>query len=683
MNRCRTVVRIALVAAALLVPSASGAGELSSTHSLEVRDASHRVTVTVDGRVARFRISHTLVSRDRRGDEALLEVDLPGEGAAVGLRARARGRWIGGQLLDAEKADDRYTLLTTSGRPGAGAGAALLGWEDTGRVTLAAFPVARRQPAEVEIEVVAPLCYHAGLAVTSYPLPDAQAIAAPVVSVRGGRHWLVRPGQRPPGAIASRWTALEAACPPLDTDSLVLVFEREPRAPVAAAAASLDLASGRRIVRVEVDAARELMPQPRGARVLFVLDGSRSLGSAGMAAQLELVRGYLAAVPDAAFEIVLYRRRASRLFGRFQPARRAAEALRRAPARALALENGSNLDAGLVPAGQLARGASGPVRVVAVNDDLLRGALDARAMAAALGRLPAGSIAHLIELEGGGGDFAWQRADDHALAGPVMATGGMLVSMSGDAAVSARAAMRGLVRPLVIDGLRIDGAALGDLSGELDDQGGLPAGDGLRVSALLEAGSPRDPLVARGRLWGRELALPIAVDRSLEAAMPALLFGGTAWADLDDAEQADAARRGGVVSPATSLLVELDDRPTAHDEMLGTSGCGCDSGGFHRSGSATGTGSIGSRRARRAAEPDRDALLAGALSAPLRACAALHGDAPLELVVETTVDEVVDVSASAGGRAPLAACAADAAWALVLPAAFDQPHATFRVRFGR
>ncbi len=673
--------RIALVAAALLVPSVTGAGELSSMHALEVRDASHRVTVTVDGRVARFRITHTLLSRDRRGDQAFLGVDLPAEGAAVGLRARARGRWLGGQLLDAATADDRFQLLTTSGRPGAGGGAALLAWEDTGQVTVAAFPVARRRPVELEITAVAPLCYHAGLAVAYYPLPEAGSIAAPALAVIGApRHWLVRPGSRPPAAIASRWKALAGECAGPD-GSLAIVVERAPRAALAVAAASLDLASGRRIVRVEIDAARELAPVPRGARVLFVLDGSRSLGAAGMAAQLDLVRGYLAAVPDAAFEIVIYRRHAARLFGRFEPARRAAAALRSVPARALALDNGSHLDAGLAMAGALARGARGPVRVVAFNDDLVRGALDARAMAAALGRLPAGSIAHLVELEGGTGDFAWQRADDHALAAPVMATGGLLVFMSGDAAVSAGAAMFGLVRPLVVDGLRIDGDPLGDLAGELDDQGGLPAGHGLRLSALLDAGGPRDPLVARGRIWGRELVLPIAVDRALEAALPALVFGGADWSELDDAERADAARRGGVVSPATSYLVELDDRPTAHDQTLGASGCGCDASGS-LTGSATRVGTIGaSGRSRPGPEPDRQALLAGALAARLRACAALHGGARLELVVETTLDEVVDVTASARGRAALAACAAEAVWALALDSHFDQPHATFRVPF--
>src|SRR6185503_1087199 len=110
--------------------------------------------------------------------------------------------------------------------------------------------------------------------------------------------------------------------------------------------------------------------------------------------------------------------------------------------------------------GQLARGAPGPVRVVAFSDDLVRGALDARAMAAALGALPAGSIAHLVELDGVSGPFEWRRADDHPFARAVMATGGMLVSMSGDEAPTGPAAMRGLVRPLRVDGFRIDGALL-------------------------------------------------------------------------------------------------------------------------------------------------------------------------------------------------------------------------------
>ena len=673
--------RIALVAAALLVPSASGAAELSTLHALDVRDASHRVKVTVDGRVARFRITHTLVSRDRRGDEAVLEVDLPDEAAAVGLRARTHGRWLNSRLLDVDRADARYEELTTAGRPGAGGGAALLAWSDTAGVSLTAFPIARGRPAELEIAAVAPLCYHAGLAVTWYPLPDAASIAAPAVTVVGARrHWLVRPGKAPPAAIAARWEQLLGECEGSD-DRLAIVFEREQRAPLSAAAASIDLASGRRIVRLEIDAARELAPVPRAARVLFVLDGSRSLGVAGMAAQLDLVRGYLAAVPDARFELVVYRRRAARLLGRFEPASRAREVLARVPARALALDNGSHLDAGLALAGQLARGARGPVRVVAFNDDLVRGALDAGALAAALGRLPAGSLVHLIELEGGAGDFAWQRSDDHALSAPVMATGGMLVFMSGDSAVSAAAAMFGLVRPLVVDDLRIDGDPLGDLTGELDDEGGLPAGHGLRVGALLEANSPRDPLVVRGRIWGRELALPVAEDRTLAAALPALIFGGSRWAELDDRDQADLARRGGVVSPLTSLLVELGDQPTGHDELIGSSGCGCGGSSFsgHHS---SGVGSIGTRRrARPAPDPDRHALLAGALGGPLRACAALHGAAPMKLTIETTVDEVVDVSVDAGGRADLAGCAAEAAWALALPSAFDLKHATFRIPF--
>ena len=672
--------RLALVASLLLVPAASGAGELSTMHGLAVRDATHMVTVRLDGRVARFRISHTLVSRDRRGDEALLEVDLPDEGAAVGLRARAGGRWIGGRLLESEKAGARYEELTQSGRPDAGRGAALLEWVDVGRVSLAMFPVSRRAAAGAEIEAVAPVCYAEGLAVAHYPLPTQDSrVARPALQVLGGpRHWIVRPGRPVPAAIAERWPRVVERCEDAGSDDLAIVFDREPRAPVTAATATLDLATARRVAWVEVEAARQLAPVPRGARVLFVVDASRSLEAADVAAELALVKGYLANLADAEFEVIVYRRRATRLFGRFQPARRAERALAALPAGALEQGNGSHLDAGLALAGSLARGARGPVRVIAFSDDLVRGALDARAMATALGHLPAGAVAHLVELSGAGGDFEWQRLDDHDFARPVMASGGMVVDMSGDQAASAREAMRGLVQPLRVDGFRIDGAELGDLSGELDDDGALPAGRGIRLSALVDRAV--GPLTARGRIWGRELVLPIPVDRGLAAALPAFVFGSERQNDLDDVEKKDAALRGGVVSPVTSLLVELDDRPTAHDELLGTSGCGCDGPMIHgsRSGVArmSGVGRVNQRP-----EPDRLALLSGALDARLRACAALHGAAPIELTIETTVDEVVDVAAT-GGSAALADCAREAAWALALdPHFFDQRHASFRLPF--
>ena len=95
--------------------------------------------------------------------------------------------------------------------------------------------------------------------------------------------------------------------------------------------------------RLEVDVAPEVRPLPKRAQVVFVIDASYSIGEDGLAAQLALVRAYLAHVPDAEVELVAYRRRAQRVFGTFVRATDLDAALAKHP---IALGNGSALDDG-------------------------------------------------------------------------------------------------------------------------------------------------------------------------------------------------------------------------------------------------------------------------------------------------------------------------------------------------
>src|SRR5262249_43280052 len=65
---------------------------------------------------------------------------------------------------------------------------------------------------------------------------------------------------------------------------------------------------------VDVEAAPRLGESPRNAWVVFVVDASRSEGAEGIAAELEVVRGYLKNLPDARVELVAFNRRARRGF---------------------------------------------------------------------------------------------------------------------------------------------------------------------------------------------------------------------------------------------------------------------------------------------------------------------------------------------------------------------------------
>jgi hypothetical protein len=77
---------------------------------------------------------------------------------------------------------------------------------------------------------------------------------------------------------------------------------------------------------------------------------------------------------------------------------------------------------------------------------------------------------------------------------------------------------------------------------------------------------------------------------------------------------------------------------------------------------------------------DRQGFLDQALRAEYRRCGGIAGNYALEL--ETTRDEVVSVHAfitQASSEPLVEACLTEAAWALALPAAFDEAWQTYRV----
>ena len=429
--------------------------------------------------------------------------------------------------------------------------------------------------------------------------------------------------------------------------------------------------------RLELDAAPELAPLPRAAQVVFAVDASHSMGEAGVAMQLALVRAYLSHVPDAQVELVLFRRHATRLFGTFVPAADLDARLATAAAAGkLAPGNGSaRAEAARAAAAALA-GKKGPLRVVFTTDDLLRKRWENKDALAALARIPAGTVVHVVDASPrGGGELALERDDDHALAELALTHHGIAAVLSGgsDLGKELPKLVLGLVRPVRIDHFAIKGF---DLEKGRYDQT-LPAvldeGAGVRI-VVAHATAPAKVEVT-GMIWGDRFRRTIAVDRAFSVAAAGWVFSEDDHQELSPEEMMKVALMGKAVSPVTSYLaVEPGTRPST----IGIEGRG---GGMGR-GRGTLVPSVRMGAASSRKKPDPKSLLADAT----RACVAKHAPAAgwkVTLAMESTYDEVVDVYPTAGDKLPITACLVEAVWALRLPrASYNVAREAFTLDFG-
>ncbi|MCA9661609.1 MAG: proprotein convertase P-domain-containing protein [Myxococcales bacterium] len=404
--------------------------------------------------------------------------------------------------------------------------------------------------------------------------------------------------------------------------------------------------------RVEVDAAPELRPLPRGASVVFVVDASRSLGPAEIMRQVDVARAYVSHVPDAKVEIVAFRRRAERVFGDFIPATELAQGLADGARQRLAPGNGSALDEGLRLAGELLRGRRGPTRIVVVSDARLRSRLSVDDGVEAAKRAPRSTITHLV-IPRDGVDVRLERDDAYRLAALPASRGGVLYRLEFDASTSdkelARAAL-GLVRPIALENFAVD---TDDAEG-LDVPSVLREGEGFRAM-VARAKAPRR-VVVRGMLWGEEVRREVRATRAFSQATAAFVFSEDEYDDLSDDEMMRVARFGRAVSPVTSYLAT---EPGVRPSTIGLDLVGMGSGGGGASGSSIGFGGAGGRAHRKSFTLEE-------LVAPgVARCKAEHRASPtwrLDLRVETTSREIVDVIPSRPATTPLDACVVEAIW---------------------
>lgn len=423
--------------------------------------------------------------------------------------------------------------------------------------------------------------------------------------------------------------------------------------------------------RLEVDAAPELRALPKKAQVVFVVDASHSMGEDGIEAQLAVARAYLAHVPDAEVEVVLYRRKGERLFGGFVGAAALDERLKRArDAGKLAPGNGSALDEGARIAAAALAGRKGPLRVVMLTDSLLRPSWDNAPALAALRGVPAGAIVHVVDTDarGGRGEPSLERDDTHTLAPLALGHHGILATLAAPegAAKALVPLVLGLVRPVQIDHFEVKGFDLA--KGEYEAQR-LPSvlreGDGVRL-VVAAAGAP-EAIELRGMIWGDRFRRVVRADAAFSRAAAGWVFSEDDHDALSEAEMMKVAMMGKAVSPVTSYLaIEPGVRPSTIG--LERHGVG------HGRGSASPRVMMGSA-SRPRKTPDPRALLTAAVAR----CVAAHKPPAgwrVRIQLDTTYDEVVDVTAP-GAAQPITPCLVEAVWALRLTPDYDRAREAF------
>ncbi|MCC6215692.1 MAG: VWA domain-containing protein [Polyangiaceae bacterium] len=637
------------------------ADTVTGLRSSALVESNHTVEVDLGHGVARLTVRRDVFNGGGRHDQATFHLQLPEGAVAVGLRTLGtldgRPHWYAGELLEAELAARRYRELTGIGGyypkdP------ALLSWRELGHLALQVFPCPPGETKSVEYTLLVPTRWEGGRHRVELPRLGTRRVAPHVRIVATDSRDALYLGPRRINAghtVVQRGESLELSLAPAAPAQLEVQLGEQP------------VKAGQVLRRVDVRAAPRLSAPPRDARVVLVVDASRSLAGDAPAA-VAAARHYAAALPeDARVEVITFARRARRLFGAFATA---ADARARLAALELELANGSAVDEALALAdGVLAKEtAPAPRRIVLLTDALPRASTTVDALRRKLVR--SGALLHVGLPDDAGA--ALDRDDAHEWAALTRPSGGLVWrarARAADEGDTARRVYEEWVRPIRIHGLEIVQPGLTAL-----EPGDLAEGTAFASFDLEPSAS--GVITARGELWTQPVSQTVGNDASHTQRWVALLFGGSLVHAIDERDMMPLAVLGRAVSPVTSYLaIEPGVRPSTEGLEWG-SGTGIGLGGI-----GSGGGGHGIHFGK--ASFDRAAWLREALEPAWRACSSRGGRA--EVVVETTYAEVVDArDALPEGRrdASQERCLEEAVWALELPTEFSAARATYRVALG-
>jgi hypothetical protein len=424
---------------------------------------------------------------------------------------------------------------------------------------------------------------------------------------------------------------------------------------------------------LELDIARELGAVPDDLYTAIVIDGSRSLSASQADAQRAIVESYLNSAPNGRVQVIAYTRGARALLPAWAVAEATHLAIDRA-IRALPPRNGSDLDAGLTEAAVWLARVRGTRRVIAFTDELVASRLDG--VPAGTDRLakllPADALVHVVALQ----DFrdGLSRADDGRFAALAAKTAGLSVRAGIAGGGELDATM--LARPISLDHLVLTTKpGWGELraGGEsCADHDALHEGTSCQWWG--EGDFTSGAITVTGMIWGRPFRRVIVPDaaRALTLARTLSTLSGIETAL---AAEVDVAARA--ANSAWSLFAKWGGRDGYAPRE--DTGFGYGRRGTGSSGSSI-TDTIGT-----ALRPGWN--LRAQLQPAIDRC---HpGDARLEVAIETTLQEIVDVSVeiSQFSGSPQAGrelhdCVVDGVWATMLTIANAPSFARSSVTFG-
>ncbi len=610
-------------------------------------EVEHRVEGRVEGDHVLLSVYRTLRNTTARYVEQRHGFMLPPGGTVHGFALQAQGVWTEGVLLAASESERRYEALR---RRGTAAPRTLARLSEYGYgVQLLLWNVPPRSSVTVRYDVRIRVEQTRGRSSFSYPQPwdGEEGEEEPKPSLT-----LTPPHPEADVRIGpGRYSAL-------GQELLEVSWKPRPFDGIDARAGLAPWGSGT-LGFLQVRAGR-ISEAPTRARVVFVVDASHSVGAHGVTQQLARAGDYLQLLPDAVAEVILFRRSAERLFGRFLPASEWTAALASLPAARLETGNGSHLDEGLRLAQQVLAEGTGPARVLALTDGRLRRAFEP--IPPAPSTSAPDTAVHLL----------WSMGRNYVpmhekLSGPLVreSCGTRLPPYAED--------MEPLVRPVRWERVHVE-----DRQGtRLKELGALGEGDGLRTW-LPSPETPLRELVLRGTRWGCPASLPVEHDPALSADLGRTAYGWNVSRDdagsgKDEPPPSEAiallAKDGDWLSPERSFLaVPPEARPSsARTRALPEGVEGGVIGGVTGGVISCGIGSSPQAREDSRKYEELMRLLQPALSA----CSPKGRNTSLQLHVETTGNEVVDVDVKGAASETHAACVREAAWALRLPSLFD------------